>query len=97
MQDFISLGQWWIPSKPEVRIPGKLSFSSESLAKLELMGSFYDGSFVEQDITSDVILADQENLLKEGMKKLEFIEPEEIIILGLIENNEEITDRKSVV
>lgn len=91
MQDFISLGQWWIPSKPEVRIPGKLSFSSESLAKLELMGSFYDGSFVEQDITSDVILADQENLLKEGMKKLEFIEPEEIIILGLIENNEEIT------
>ncbi|MGM3304468.1 HEPN domain-containing protein [Anabaena sp. WFMT] len=91
MQDFISFGQWWIPSKPEVRIPGTLSFSSDRDARLELMGSFYDGSSVEKDITSDVILADQENLLKAGMKELEFIEPEEIIILGLIENNEEIT------
>jgi|LakMenEpi03Aug12_release.lakeMendotaPanAssembly.Ray.scaffolds.fasta_scaffold111847_3 hypothetical protein len=91
MQDFISFGQWWIPSKPEVRIPGTLSFSSDRGARLELMGSFYDASFVEKDITSDVILADQENLLKEGMKELEFIKPEEIIILGLIENNEEIT------
>jgi hypothetical protein len=91
MQDFISFGQWWIPSKPEVRIPGTLSFSSDRGARLELMGSFYDASFVEKDITSDVILPDQENLLKEGMKELEFIEPEEIIILGLIENNEEIT------
>jgi hypothetical protein len=91
MQDFISFGQWWIPSKPEVRIPGTLSFSSDRGARLELMGSFYDASFVEKDITSDVILPDQENLLKEGMKELEFIKPEEIIILGLIENNEEIT------
>ncbi|MEG4493335.1 ApeA N-terminal domain 1-containing protein [Microcoleus sp. D3_18_C4] len=47
MEEFVSLGEWWLPNNPEVVVAGKLSFSPISGAKLELIGSFYDSPFEE--------------------------------------------------
>jgi len=96
MEEFVSLGKWWLPNSPEVVVPGKLSFSPSSGAKLELIGSFYDSQFQEIGKAKDLLPADEsppfENAkITEESIALDFIKPEEIIILGLLENNEEVT------
>jgi ApeA N-terminal domain 1 len=96
IEEFISLGKWWLPNRPEVVVPGKLSFSPSSGAKLELIGSFYDSQFQEIGQAKD-FLPIGEKLPFEGAEiteksvALDFIKPEETIILGLLENNEEVT------
>jgi len=47
MEEIVSLGKWWLPNSPEIVVPGKLSFSSNSEANLELIGSFYGSPFQE--------------------------------------------------
>ncbi|GBE92543.1 HEPN domain-containing protein [Nostoc cycadae] len=98
LEEFVSLGKWWLPHNPEVIVPGKLSFLPESGAKLELIGSFYSSPFEKTDQVKDISLPinifnvedeDDSNLVS-GIE-LKFIKPEEIIILGLLDNNEEIS------
>jgi len=96
MEEFVSLGKWWLPNSPEVLVPGKLSFSPSNGAKLELMGSFYDLQFQEISKAKDLLPAGEilpfENAkITEESIALDFIKPEETIILGLLENNEEVT------
>jgi hypothetical protein len=96
MEEFVSLGKWWLPNSPEVVVPGKLSFSPSSGAKLELIGSFYDSQFQEIGKAKDLLPAGEsppsENAkITEESIALDFIKPEETIILGLLENNEEVT------
>ena len=94
-KEFISLGTWWLPHSPEKVLPGKLNFSPKSGATLELIGSFYNSQLQEigqaKDITplSEYFTSRDFNIT-EGVP-LEFIKPEETIILGLLDNNEEIT------
>jgi len=96
MEEFVSLGKWWLPNSPEVVVAGKLRFSPSSGAKLELIGSFYDSAFQEVGKAKDLLPAG-ESLLSENLQITEentilnLIEPEETIILGLLENNEEVT------
>jgi len=96
MEEFVSLGKWWLPNSPEVLVLGKLSFSPSNGAKLELMGSFYDLQFQEISKAKDLLPAGEilpfENAkITEESIALDFIKPEETIILGLLENNEEVT------
>ena len=79
MEEFISLGKWWLPNSPEVVVAGKLSFSANRGVNLELLGSFYDSPFQEVSETT------------EETTIIDLIKPEETIILGLLENNEEVT------
>lgn len=96
VEELVSLGNWWLPSNPEVKVPGKLSFSAESGATLELIGSFYSSQFEEIceveniDFPSE-IFPDDEILKSASGIALDFIKPKENIILGLLDNNEEIT------
>lgn len=96
MEEFISLGKWWLPSNPEVAVAGKLSFSPISGAKLELIGSFYNLPFQEIGKVKDLPEEDTK-LLSENPKitgetiAFNYINREETIILGCLENNEEIT------
>jgi len=97
LNEFVSLGKWWLPHKPEVVVPGKLSFSPESGATLELIGSFYSSHFEEigqvEDISSEVrelFPVEGDSNLASGVE-VGFIKPQEIIILGLLDNNEEIS------
>lgn len=87
LEEFVSLGKWWLPNKPEVVVPGKLSFSPESGATLELIGSFYSSHLKEIGKISSI--EGESNLT--SPVRLDFIKPEEIIILGLLDNNEKIT------
>src|ERR687886_363237 len=96
MEEFVSLGEWWLPNNPKVVIAGKLSFSPISGAKLELIGSFYESPFEETDKVKDLpsadkILLPKELHITEETTTLDLINPEEIIILGLLENNEKVT------
>lgn len=96
IEEFISLGKWWLPNRSEVVVPGKLSFSPSSGAKLELIGSFYDSQFQEIGQAKDFLpigekLPFENAEITEKSVALDFIKPEEIIILGLLENNEEVT------
>ncbi|MBD2562801.1 MULTISPECIES: ApeA N-terminal domain 1-containing protein [Nostoc] len=96
MEEFISSGKWWLPSQPQITVPGKLSFSPKSGAKLELIGSFYNSEFQEIGQAADFITPDVEDsfwdsTIRERGVAVDFIKPEEKIILGLLENNEEIT------
>ncbi|MBD2043317.1 HEPN domain-containing protein [Microcoleus sp. FACHB-672] len=96
LEEFVSLGKWWLPNNPEVVVPGKLSFSPVSGAKLELIGSFYSSQFEEIgqvegiELPSDFVSI-EENFNLTSRVRIDFIKPEEIIILGLLDNNEEIT------
>jgi ApeA N-terminal domain 1 len=96
IEEFISLGKWWLPNNAEVVVPGKLSFSPSSGAKLEIIGSFYDSPFQEIGQAKDFLPIGKKPPF-EGIEitdksvALDFIKPEEIIILGLLENNEEVT------
>jgi hypothetical protein len=96
LEEFVSLGKWWLPNKPEVVVPGKLSFSPESGATLELIGSLYSSQFEEigqvEDIAfpNEIFSIEGESNLTSAVR-LDFIKFEEIIILGLLDNNEEIT------
>lgn len=95
-EEFVSLGKWWLPNNPEVVVPGKLSFSPESGATLELIGSLYSSQFEEIGQVEDIAFPNEifpiegESNLISGVQ-LDFIKPKEIIILGLLDNNEEIT------
>jgi hypothetical protein len=89
LEEFVSLGKWWLPNKPEVVIPGKLSFSPESGATLELIGSFYSSHLKEIGQVKISSIEGESNLT--SAVRLDFIKFEEIIILGLLDNNEEIT------
>jgi hypothetical protein len=97
MEEFVSLGEWWLPNNPEVVVAGKLSFSPNSGAKLELLGSFYDSPFEEtgkvKDLPSaDKILLSEESRITEETPTFDLKTPEEPIILGFLEkNNEKIT------
>jgi len=96
MEEFVSLGEWWLPNNPEVVVAGKLSFSPNSGAKLELLGSFYDSPFEEtgkvKDLPSaDKILLSEEPRITEETTTLDLKNPEEPIILGFLENNEKVT------
>lgn len=96
IEEFVSLGKWWLPDKPEVVVPGKLSFLPNSGAKLELIGSFYDSQFQEIGRAKDLFPIDiqipfEGAEITESSIALDFIQPEETIILGLLENNEEVT------
>jgi hypothetical protein len=96
MEEFVTLGKWWLPNSPEVIVPGKLNFSPSNGAKLELIGSFYDSQFKEMGKAKDLlpvgeILPFENAEITEESIALDFIKPEETIILGLLENNEEIT------
>jgi hypothetical protein len=94
-EEFVRLGKWWLPNRPEGVVPGKLNFSPRTGATLELIGSFYDSQFEEIGQTKDIIPLDEnftlgDSNITEGVE-LQFIKPEETIILGLLDNNEEIT------
>lgn len=89
LEEFVSLGKWWLPNKPEVVVPGKLIFSPESGATLELIGSLYSSQFEEIGQVKISSIEGESNLTS-GVR-LDFIKPEEIIILGLLDNNEKIT------
>ena len=89
LEEFVSLGKWWLPNKPEVVVPGKLIFSPESGATLELIGSFYSSQLKEIGQVKISSIEGESNLTS-GVR-LDFIKPEEIIILGLLDNNEKIT------
>ncbi|CCI36132.1 ApeA N-terminal domain 1-containing protein [Microcystis aeruginosa] len=89
LEEFVSLGKWWLPNKPEVVVPGKLSFSPESGATLELIGSFYSSHLKEIGQVKISSIEGESNLT--SAVRLDFIKPEEIIILGLLDNNEKIT------
>ncbi|MCU7244421.1 MAG: hypothetical protein NT917_15125 [Microcystis aeruginosa WS75] len=89
LEEFVSLGKWWLPNKPEVVVPGKLSFSPESGGTLELIGSFYS-SHLKEIGQIKISSIEGESNLTSGVR-LDFIKPEEIIILGLLDNNEKIT------
>ncbi|NCR21715.1 MAG: hypothetical protein GPJ27_07185 [Microcystis aeruginosa L111-01] len=89
LEEFVSLGKWWLPNKPEVVVPGKLSFSPESGATLELIDSFYSSPLKEIGQVKIPSIEGESNLTS-GVR-LDFIKPEEIIILGLLDNNEKIT------
>ena len=96
MEEFVSLGKWWLPNSPEVVVSGKLSFSPSNGARLELIGSFYDSQFQEIGKAKDLLPAGEilpfENAkITEESIELDFIKPEETIILGLLEDNEEVT------
>lgn len=96
IEEFVNLGKWWLPDKPEVVVPGSLSFSPSSGAKLELLGSFYDSQFQEIGRAKDLFPTDiqppfEGAEITENSVALDFIKPEENIILGLLENNEEVT------
>jgi hypothetical protein len=82
MEEFVSFGTWWLPNRPEVVVSGKLSFSPSNGASLELIGSFYDSVFQETGKTKDIA---------QISIPIDFIKPNEIIILGLLDSNEEIT------
>lgn len=95
-EEFVNVGKWWLPNKPEKVVPGKLSFSPENGATLELIGSFYDSQFEEIGQAEDFIpprevLPFRNANTAERVVPIDFIKPEEIIILGLLESNEEIT------
>lgn len=94
LEEFVSLGKWWLPNNPEVEVPGKLSFSSENGATLELLGSFYSSPFEEiGDILNSSSLTKSLNVnnnVQAGVA-IDFIKPKETIILGLLDNNEEIS------
>jgi len=96
MEEFVSLGEWWLPNNPEVVVAGKLSFSPNSGAKLELIGSFYNWPFQDTGKVKDLSL-ENNNLLSEDSRitqeniTFDYIKPEETIILGRLQNNEEIT------
>lgn len=96
IEEFVSLGKWCLPSRSEVVVPGKLSFSPSSGAKLELIGSFYDSQFQEIGRAKDLFPIDiqlpfEGTEITDNSIALDFIKPEETIILGLLENNEEVT------
>ena len=96
IEEFVSLGKWWLPDKAEVIVPGKFSFSPSSGAKLELIGSFYDSQFQEIGRAKDLFPTNiqppfEGAEITENSIALDFIKAEETIILGLLENNEEVT------
>ena len=96
LEEFVSLGKWWLPNKPEVVVPGKLSFSPESGATLELIGSLYSSQFEEIGQVEDIAFPNEISSIEGESNltpavRLDFIKPEEIIILGLLDNNEKIT------
>lgn len=96
IEKFVSLGKWWLPNNPEVVVPGKLSFSPENGATLELIGSFYSSPFEEigeiENISwlSDFFPANEDSNVKSGVA-IDLIKPRETLILGLLDNNEEIS------
>lgn len=96
LEEFVSLGKWWLPNNPEVVVPGKLSFSLENGATLELIGSFYSSPFEEIgeieniSLPSELFPLNEDSNVTSGVA-LDFIKPEETIILGLLDNNEEIS------
>jgi hypothetical protein len=87
MEKFVSLGKWWLPNSPEVVVAGKLSFLPSSGAILELIGSFYDSLF--QEVGESQLF--EEGGITQEITILPLIKPEEIIILGVLENGEEVT------
>ena len=92
LNEFISLGQWWLPSNPDLVVNGRLSFSPGTGAKLELNGSFYASPFEEMNQVKQVDDSNiQTNVNSKQGVPLHFIKPEEKIILGLLDNNEQIT------
>lgn len=42
MQEFECFGYWWIPNKPDFKLPGSLKFSHEEGANLNVWGEFED-------------------------------------------------------
>ncbi len=96
LEEFVSLGEWWLPNNPEVVVSGKLSFLPNSGATLELIGSFYNSPFEEISQTQNIAVPSDDSPIEDNSNltsgvMLDFIEPKEIIILGLLNNNEEIT------
>jgi hypothetical protein len=102
MEEFVSLGSWWLPQNPEKKIPGKLIFSPEDGVKVELYGNFYDressirktGKFINADDIPLELLERSYGENDESPKKyesIEFIDPEESIILGALENDQKVT------
>jgi len=51
--DFEVQGEWWLPSRPDIKVPGILTFSPEDGAELSLLGSlrsiFEEGERSEKD------------------------------------------------
>ncbi len=96
IEEFVSIGKWWLPNRPEVVLPGKLSFSPSNGVQLELIGSFYDSPFQERGQAGDFLPIGKKRPFDSAQRtknsiELEFIKSEENIILGLLENNEEVT------
>jgi len=92
LDEFVVSGQWWLPNCPDILIFGKLSFSPRNGAKLELYGSFYKSPFEEiSHLEENENSATQVNSNPSVGVPLRLIQPEEKIILGLLDNNEEIT------
>jgi hypothetical protein len=101
MEEFVSLGSWWLPQEPQNKVPGKLVFASETGAKLELYSSFYDydsliiktGNFID---ASDIPLELRGESHREGddppkrHELIELVDPEEAVILGQLESGQEI-------
>ena len=96
MEEFVSLGKWWLPNRLEVVVARKLNFSPSSGAKLELIGSFYDSAFQEIGKAEGLLptgksLLSEVKITEENIITINLIKPEETIILGLLENNEKLT------
>jgi hypothetical protein len=96
IEEFVSFGKWWLPNNPEFIVLGELSFSPNTGATLKLIGSFYSSDFEEigetEDINwvSDFFPANEADNVISGVP-MRLIEPKETIILGSLDNNEEIT------
>lgn len=65
-------GSWWIPSKPDGKLPGVLEFTSKQ-SILKLWGSFKDITEINQRTSPEIILGtslDGENLTLNGIYEL---------------------------
>ncbi|WP_199333889.1 HEPN domain-containing protein [Oculatella sp. FACHB-28] len=93
LEEFVGLGEWWLPSQPEVKLQGRLNFIPGKEVTLELNGSFYNSIFEEAGQPGEPIPAGQVADIWDETRgvALKFIRPEEIIILGTLDNNEDVT------
>ena len=97
LEEFVTLGTWWLPQNPQVVVPGKLSFSPENGVTLELYGSFYSSPFEQIGEIENTSFPSEVSPINENPNvtygvPVNFIKPEESIILGLlVDNNEEVT------
>ncbi len=56
IEKFEYKGYWWLPNRPETKIPGTLTFNPDEGAILDLEGSFKDVGDLKRLLRPEVIL-----------------------------------------